>query len=98
HLKPILSNLKYVDLIARYAGSSSQLSSLSTIGETDVIDWIWKQLVGEDDGSAARSSFLLYFAEKQTRSGVYGVPISDFSPSDSLQLNSLFQSKILIEE
>ena len=64
HLRPIVSNLKYLDLLARNSQKVSMASEQWT-SESDVIDWLWKEDIVQHHSATARGSILKMLAERQ---------------------------------
>lgn len=95
HLIPILSNLKYLDLLAHNVSGNSNLTELEFIGESTIIDWIWKYEI-ESHGTKG-SRFIQDFSEKQAQRLTSGVPISDFGIAEVEPADDFKKSKILYE-
>ncbi|MFC4382000.1 hypothetical protein [Chryseobacterium bernardetii] len=95
HLIPILSNLKYLDLLAHNVSGNSNLTGLEFIGESTIIDWIWKYEI-EPNGTKG-SRFIQDFSEKQAQRLTSGVPISDFGVAEVEPVDDFKKSKILYE-
>lgn len=95
HLIPILNNLKYLDLLAYNLSKKTNLAEKDYIGESTIIDWIWKKEIESAGYSSSR--FIQDFSEKQAQRLSVGIPVSDFSISDISPLDKLKESKIFIE-
>nr|WP_315174045.1 AAA family ATPase [uncultured Flavobacterium sp.] len=95
HLRPILNNLKYLDLLAYNLNKDSTISESDFIGESTIIDWIWKEEI-ESKGSAS-SRFVKEFSEKQAENLSVGIAASDFGIADSGPVDILKQSKVFVE-
>ncbi|MBY8961789.1 hypothetical protein KJK34_03380 [Flavobacterium sp. D11R37] len=93
HLKTVLNNLKYVDMLAIKLTSGAPIPEKDLIGEATIIDWIWS---AEFDSIGTR--FMHTFGEKQAQQFALGVPVTDFSIPDMQPLDSLKAKKILYEE
>lgn len=97
HLKPILSNLKYLDLMVYNSTRLKDFKSLGTsLSETDVIDWIWE---GElQNGNATQASrFLLRMAEIQAQTLKASIPTSEFKVEELTPVQDLKTSKLIRE-
>lgn len=95
HLRPILSNLKYLDLLAYNLTQNAPISESDFIGESTIIDWIWKEEI-ESKGTAS-SRFVKEFSEKQAENLSVGIASSDFGIADSAPVDILKESKIFVE-
>jgi len=95
HLRPILNNLKYLDLLAYNFTLNATISESDFIGESTIIDWIWKEEI--ESKGAASSRFVKEFSEKQAESLNIGIPISDFGIAESVPVDVLKQSKVFSE-
>lgn len=95
HLRPILNNLKYLDLLAYNLTQNATISESDFIGESTIIDWIWKEEI--ESKGAASSRFVKEFSEKQAESLSIGIALSDFSIAESNPVDVLKQSKIFVE-
>lgn len=95
HLRPILNNLKYLDLLAYNLTKNTTISESDFIGESTIIDWIWREEI-ESKGTAS-SRFVKDFSEKQAENLSVGIPVSDFGIAESDPLDVLKQSKVLVE-
>jgi hypothetical protein len=95
HLRSILNNLKYLDLIAFKLSAGLKISDKDLLGETTLIDWIWKEEI--DSIGAANARLLKDYAEKQAQRFSVSIPVSDFSAAELLFLDALKQRKILYD-
>ncbi|MGE8341449.1 MAG: hypothetical protein ACN6OI_10475, partial [Flavobacterium sp.] len=95
HLRPILNNLKYLDLLAYNLTQNATISESDFIGESTIIDWIWKEEI--ESKGAASSRFVKEFSEKQAENLSVGIASSDFVIADSTPIDILKESKILLE-
>ncbi len=95
HLLPILKNLKYLDLLAYNLTKKSSISESDFLGESTIIDWIWKTEI--ESKGATSSRFLQDFSEKQAQKLSVSIPVSDFSISELAPLDGLKENKVLIE-
>lgn len=95
HLRPILNNLKYLDLLAYNLTQNATISESDFIGESTIIDWIWKEEI--ESKGAASSRFVKEFSEKQAENLSIGIASSDFAIADSAPIDILKENKILLE-
>ncbi|WP_281233815.1 hypothetical protein [Flavobacterium gelatinilyticum] len=95
HLRSILNNLKYLDLLAYNLTQNAIISESDFIGESTIIDWIWKEEI--ESKGAASSRFIKEFSEKQAENLSVGIATSDFGIADSAPVDILKESKIFIE-
>lgn len=95
HLRPILNNLKYLDLLAYNLTQNATILESDFIGESSIIDWIWKEEI--ESKGAASSRFVKEFSEKQAENLSVGIASSDFAIADSAPIDILKESKILLE-
>tara|TARA_R110002050_G_scaffold75090_1_gene161023 strand:+ start:1044 stop:6320 length:5277 start_codon:yes stop_codon:yes gene_type:complete len=95
HLAPILNNLKYLDLLAYNLSTTANISKADFIGESTIIDWIWKKEI--DSIGASSSRFIQDFSEKQAQKLSVSIPVSDFSISEISPLDKLKENKVFIE-
>ena len=97
HLKEILKNLKYLDLLAFNLSKANNLDLSKSFGESDIIDLIWKEEVENTnhDNGDQRSRFLQLIANIQGEKMSIRVAQSEFNVSDLNPLPSLKLSKIL---
>ncbi|MFC4478973.1 ATP-binding protein [Flavobacterium chungangensis] len=92
HLLLILNNLKYLDLLAVKLLSGRVVPESAFLGETTIIDWIWKE---EFDSTGSR--FMQVYAEKQAQMFSTAVPVSEFSINELMPLDRIKQGKIIYE-
>ncbi|WP_413513797.1 hypothetical protein [Myroides odoratus] len=95
HLRSILNNLKYLDLMAFKLSAGLRISDKDLLGETTLIDWIWKEEI--DSIGAANARLLQDYAEKQAQRFSASIPISDFNAAELSFLDALKQRKILYD-
>lgn len=95
HLRSILNNLKYLDLIAFKLFAGLKISDKDLLGETTLIDWIWKEEI--DSIGAANARLLQDYAEKQAQRFSVSIPVSDFGVTELSFLDALKQRKILYD-
>ncbi|MDM1086395.1 AAA family ATPase [Myroides odoratimimus] len=95
HLKSIFNNLKYLDLIAFKLSNGLKILDKDLLGETTLIDWIWKEEI--DSISSASARLLQDYAEKQAQRFAVSIPVSDFNAIDLSFLDALKNRKILYE-
>lgn len=93
HLRSILNNLKYLDLMAFKLSAGLQISDNDLLGETTLIDWIWKEEI--DSIGAANARLLQDYAEKQAERFSVSIPIVDFSVTELAHLDALTKRKIM---
>lgn len=94
HLRPVLNNLKYLDLLA-FNLTASTVSDTDFVGESTIIDWIWKEEI-ESKGSQS-SRFVQVFSEKQAENLSFSIPTSDFDIAELQPLDGLKTGKIFID-
>ncbi|SCY13939.1 hypothetical protein SAMN02927916_1238 [Flavobacterium anhuiense] len=92
HLHAVLNNLKYLDLLAFKLLSGKTVPENGFLGETTIIDWIWKE---EFDSTGSR--FMQEYAAKQAQMFSASVPATDFSISELIPLEKLKSGKKIYE-
>jgi|GEM_PF-5138339 len=97
HLTPVLSNLKYLDLMAYNSSRIKEIKSAgASISETDIIDWIWhNELAGLNTTQASR--FLQRLADIQAQTLKLAVPLSEFDVAELTPSSDLIAKKIIRE-
>lgn len=95
HLIPILNNLKYLDLLAYNLSKTSNITESDYIGESTIVDWIWKKEI--DSIGTQSSRFIQDFSERQAQKLSISIPVSDFNISDLAPLDILKKSKVFVE-
>lgn len=100
HLSKILSNLKYLDLLAYNLRTEGVAEIDESFGESQIIDWIWEEEVKNTDNANGdqRSKFLQQVATEQAEKLNSGIPVSNFEVGDLSPVPSLKEDKILYEE
>ena len=93
HLRSVLNNLKYLDLMAFKLSAGLQISDNDLLGETTLIDWIWKEEI--DSIGAANARLLQDYAEKQAERFSVSIPVVDFTVAELAYLDALMQRKIM---
>lgn len=98
HLKPLFSNLKYIDLLTDDLPGILPQIGTSTLGESEIIDILWTRAIScDDDRDAERASLLIDLAQRQATSGFYGIPSSEFQVGDLGTIPSLKLKKLISE-
>lgn len=87
HLKDILKNLKYLDLLAYNYKIKSEMPISYFVGESTLIDWIWKSEF--NTRGPAAEALLQEFSVKQAEQMAISIPSSDFSVSERQHLGKL---------
>lgn len=95
HLRSILNNLKYLDLMAFKLSAGFPISDNDLLGETTLIDWIWKEEI--DSIGAASARLLQDYAEKQAERFSVSIPVVEFGTTELAFLDALKQKKILYD-
>ncbi len=93
-LQPILENLKLLDLIASRVADDPNRDSIKRIGESNVSEWFWEELVNKGSEGPVRSRFVQLLAEKQSEELVTSIPMSVFEVSELQPLHSLIKDRI----
>lgn len=84
-LAPIFSNLKILDLVL--SNIQVETDTAAWIGETDILDWYWRQIVNVGADGSARSRFIQKLACAEADHFLPAVPIDEFD-SDECRLTS----------
>lgn len=71
----LLQNLKVLDWVAMAAEQGRNPATLSGVGMTQVIDWVWEFWIGDDSDALARSSVLKKIGESEGDSLGSGLPL-----------------------
>jgi len=97
HLKKILNNLKYLDILAYNLTDDSFTEEINAIGETAIIDWIWNAEIEQKEGvnGAQCTRFLQNISEIQADKLTTSVPQSEFDVSTLSPLSDLIKNKVL---
>ena len=100
HLRPLLRNLKYLDLLAFHSRLVLQKPDWASLSEMDLVDWIWQNTLesGEALNVDQGTRFLQQLAQKQADELVLGVPKADFEVGDLAPLPALKRKKLLTEK
>lgn len=99
HLREILSNLKYLDLLAYNITQISSPGINVSLGESDIIDWLWKVEIesGENTNGLQNSRFMQILAEKQADKLTIGIATSEFEVAELAPLSVLQVKKVISE-
>lgn len=74
-LRRVVTNLATLDQIVKATSTQQLLSSRDWIGETEVIDWVWKSWIGKDALQHQRGALLRLLGEEDGNSGP-AIPLS----------------------
>ena len=85
HLYPIFANLKILDLVLSNIRDETQAASW--IGETDILEWYWEQIIHNGNDGSARSRFIQKLACVEADKFLSAVPVTEFE-SDECRLSS----------
>ena len=85
YLAPVFANLKILDLVL--SNIRDDADTATWIGETDILDWYWGQIVNVGTDGSARSRFIQKLACIEADQFLPAVPVSDFD-SDECRLSS----------
>lgn len=95
HLKNLLNNLKYLDLLAYNTTTESEISSLTSVGEASIIDWIWDMEIGTLGLGASR--FLQSYSEMQAKEYSMGLAEAQFETAEISNADPLVKKKVLLQ-
>lgn len=99
HLHELLSNLKYLDLLAYNISDEIKNATASSVGESVIIDLIWKEEIEtvKSGNGSQNSRFLQLLGEKQGDNLAFGIPTSDFDISELAPVAELKTCKFILE-
>ena len=93
HLAPVFANLKILDLVL--SNIRDDTDTAAWIGETDILDWYWSQIVNIGTDGSARSRFIQKLACVEADQFLPAVPIGEFD-SDECRLSSGLMTEQII--
>jgi hypothetical protein len=93
-LQILLRNLKIIDWVTK-AADTNQSESLNWIGESDLIEWLWKSWVRIGKKPYPRAELLKRIGDKEASSFTGGVPLSVLKQSEQLVLPELESAQLL---
>lgn len=98
HLWPLLDNLKFLDIVLFHIASFNPSQFEQGIGESHLIDWIWKQeVLNNGENGDANARFLLRLSELQANDLQLFTPLTAFAVAESAPVTELKRNKIISE-
>src|SRR5262249_50868991 len=96
-LQPILSNLATLDWVI-WAERKRAFKSVKTwVGETELIEWIWSQWVGDETDRHVRDAVLFHLGEVEGERISGAVPLNTLN-SDQLHVVGQFEQVLRVTE
>lgn len=96
-MRTILSNLKLLDSILINTANLDEISE-SELGETQLIDFIWKHQVESLEQGLQRSAFLKSFSEKQADKLSLQISTTEFTISEIAPAENLVRDHFLLQK
>ncbi len=89
-LRPLLVNLKILDLIASRLATGAEVQTTAWVGESSVANWYWQSQIAIGHERGARERFAMLLAERQADELRLALPLNCFGvpelgPLDGLQ-------------
>lgn len=99
HLSRILTNLKYLDLLAYHVPAIESTNQFGAMGESTIIDWIWEEEIqrSKTGNGDQRTSFLQILASDQAETLKSGISKSNYDISQLNPLPSLKDDRLIYE-
>jgi len=94
NLRPLLQNLKILDLIASRLDAGVQVETAAWVGESSVASWYWHSRVVTGEGRRARERFTMLLAERQADELELTVPLDRFNVSELGPLDRLEADRV----
>ncbi|NQT40446.1 MAG: ATP-binding protein, partial [Planctomycetes bacterium] len=94
HLKMIIVQPKILDILARGERSGHAVDAEGWVGESDLIDWYWMEVVRGDVDPDNRSHFLMTLAQRQADRYEFLTPLSECSPVSTHQIPDFVKAGI----
>ncbi len=92
----LFDNLKILDLVA--SNVSNLPLSEAWVGETDILDWYWKEVVNRGAKGQGRSRFLMKLACIEADRFLSEVPSMDFESSECEFVSALIADDVIFEQ
>lgn len=92
----LFDNLKILDLVA--SNASNVPLSEAWVGETDTLDWYWKEVVNRGANEPGRSRFLMKLACFEADRFLSEVPSMDFESSECEFVSALIADDVIWEQ
>lgn len=89
----LFDNLKILDLVVSHA--SNLTLSETWVGETDILDWYWKEVVNRGANGQGRSRFLMKLACVEADRFLSEVPSMDFESSECEFVSALIADDVI---
>lgn len=94
HLKRIVAQPKILDILARGEKAGHHLDASGWVGESDLIEWYWTQVVRGGTDPDGRARFLMCLAQRQADDNEFFTPLSTVEPASTHLIPSLVQAGI----
>jgi hypothetical protein len=93
----LLTNLKFLDLVARRIDAGTNVDSSNWVGESSIADWFWSAEIDRGSDRIARGRFVRDLAQRQADELVASVPTDDFKAGELVSLESLAVDQLCIQ-
>lgn len=96
NLRPLLSNLKIVDLVARRLMAGDDVNTSRWVGESSVAAWYWNEWVARGEERRMRELFVMRLAERQAdrwRREIALDSLGDLQPLAGLEADGVCASR-----
>lgn len=94
HLRSLVSLPKILDIFARNVQLLRGVEAQRWSGESDIVEWYWREVVKAGDAGESRSGFLQTLAGEQAEDNCSRVPVLDVSPAHQPVITSLSRDGI----
>ncbi|MCK4391160.1 MAG: hypothetical protein KAV83_13090 [Desulfobacterales bacterium] len=93
--RPVLRNLKLLDLMAR-GFEIGEFDPSQWIGESDFMNWYWRTVITRANTKTARSQFLQSLAARQADRSIAHISLSELDPNDHSHVEELRLDGVLV--
>ena len=94
NLRPLLVNLKVLDLIAARLTTGSEVPTSTWVGESSVAAWFWESEIARSADGPPRARFVTLLAERQAAALRPWVPLHELGVSDLGPLAGLVRDRV----
>ena len=93
-VRPLLSNLKILDLVASRHATRVDADASGWVGESGVGRWFWEAVVVSGGDALPRARFAQLLAEKQAEKLRVALPVGDFEVADLAPVDGLVRDRV----
>lgn len=95
-IKPLLLNLKILDLLISKSNNLIEQEISKWIGESDIIEWYWNEVIIAGEKGLVRGSIFKKLATEQADTLINKLPLTIFDSVEKIEIKNLVKERLCI--